>query len=134
MYNLMLTLHILAAGVLIGIVVFSLVLTIKNPVNRERLITVQTIRKLGPAAAIILIFTGVSLISQNPSILKEKMFFAKIILFISEGIIAEIIINRKIKNALTLESEQPIPTNPMFIWTLSSVVIVIAIVALGVML
>lgn len=134
MYNLMLTLHIFAAGILIGIVVFSLILTIKNPVNRERLAIVQTIRKLGPVAAIILVFTGVSLISQNPSILKEKIFFAKIILFIAEGIIAEMIINRKIKNALALESEQPAPTNPMFIWTLSSVVIVIAIVALGVML
>lgn len=134
MYNLMLTLHILAAGVLIGIVVFSLMLTIKNPINREHLIIVQTIRKLGPAAAIVLIFTGVSLISQNPSVLKEKIFFAKIILFIFEGIIAEMIINRKIKNALALESEQPIPTNPMFIWILSSVIIVIAITALGVML
>lgn len=136
MYNLMLTLHILGAGVLIGITVFSVMLTIKKPIVFESIKMMHLMHKLGPIAAGALLLTGIYLVSQNPEGLKgNPIFLAKIGLFVLDGLIAGVVINRKINYLATQNNSQVVADDSsLYFLTLANLVILTAIVALGVML
>ena len=56
-----LLLHLLSAGALIGVAVFSVVLTVKKPVESGRLQTLTLIRSAGTYAVGLLIVTGIYL-------------------------------------------------------------------------
>lgn len=135
MHILFLTLHILGAGVMIGIVVFSVVLNIQGTVTPERLKIFQTIRNTGIYAAIWLVITGLVLFFQEPEEFKRNvLFWVKMGLFVLDGIIAVLVIDRKTKNALANQTRRPVPISNMTVWALVNLAILFTIVTLGVMI
>ena len=130
---LFLVLHVIGSGLLVGVVVFSIILNIQNVVTQERLKIFQLIRDTGTYAAILQLVTGLVLYFQEPGEYNESTYFwIKIGLFVLDGIIAVIIIDRKTKNALATKTGETAPTSRMTIWLLANLVIIISIIALGV--
>lgn len=135
MHLVVLILHVLGAGVLIGIVVFSVILNIQGILTPERMKIFQTIRNTGIYASAVQLITGIVLYFQEPEEFKESVFFwVKIGLFVLDGIIAVLVIDRKVKNALASQTGKPKPISNMTIWTMVNLVILFAIVTLGVLL
>lgn len=123
MHQLFLILHIIGAGVIIGVVVFSVLLNIKEGVSQERLRIFQMVRLTGTVAAGWLLVTGLVLYFQEADELKGNvLFWIKIGLFVLDGIVAVLIIDRKIKRT-------PVPN--MTVWAIINALILFAIVALG---
>src|SRR3989338_7226040 len=97
MHALFLILHIVGAGVIIGVVVFVL-LNIKEGVSQERLKIFQMMRLTGTIAAGWLLATGLVLYFQEAEELKGNiLFWIKMGLFVLDGIIAVLIIDCKVK-------------------------------------
>src|SRR3990172_11063797 len=120
MHALFLILHIVGAGVIIGVVVFSVLLNIKEGVSQERLKIFQMVRLTGTIAAGWLLATGLVLYFQEADELKGNiLFWIKIGLFVLDGLIAVLLIDRKIK-------QQPIPN--LTVWAIINAVIILAIV------
>ncbi len=135
MHLLFLILHILGAGVLIGVVVFSVLLNIQGALTSERLKIFQTIRNTGTYAAVVMVITGLVLYFQEPEEFKDNiLFWVKIGLFVLDGIIAVLIIDRKVKNAIADQTGKSKSTSNMTIWVLVNLVIIFTIVALGVLI
>ena len=135
MHLLFLILHILGAGVLIGVVVFSVILNIQGTLTSERLKIFQIIRNTGTYAAVVMVITGLVLYFQEPEEFKDNiLFWVKIGLFVLDGIIAVLIIDRKVKNAIADQTGKSKSTSNMTIWVLVNLVIIFTIVALGVLI
>ena len=118
-----LILHLIGAGVIIGVVVFSVLLNIKDGVSQERLKIFRMVRLTGTVAAGWLLATGLVLYFQEADELKGNiLFWIKMGLFILDGLIAVLLIDRKIK-------QQPIPN--LTVWAIINAVIILAIVVLG---
>ena len=135
MHLLFLILHVLGAGVLIGVVVFSVSLNIQKSVTPERIKMFLKIRNTGTYAAALMLVTGLVLYFQEPEEFNESvLFWVKIGLFVVDGIIAVLIIDRKAKNAIATNAGKPAPISNMTIWVLANLVIIFTIVTLGVMI
>ena len=123
MHLLFVILHIIGAGVIIGVVVFSVLLNIKEGVSEERLKIFQTVRLTGTIAAGWLFVTGLVLYFQEAEELKGNiLFWIKMGLFVLDGMIAVLIIDRKVKKS-------PVPN--MTFWAITNAVVLFAIVVLG---
>lgn len=123
MHLLFLILHIIGAGVIIGVVVFSILLNIKEGVSVERLKIFQMVRLTGTIAAGWLLATGLVLYFQEAEELKSNiLFWAKMGLFVLDGIIAVLIIDRKVKKA-------PVPN--LTVWAIINALVLFAIVVLS---
>ena len=123
MHTLFLILHIIGAGVIIGVVVFSILLNIKEGVSQERLKIFQMVRLVGTIAAGWLLATGLVLYFQEAEELKGNiLFWIKMGLFVLDGIIAVLIIDQKIKKA-------PVPN--LTVWVIINAIVLFAIVVLG---
>ncbi|HLC38728.1 MAG TPA: hypothetical protein VJJ80_01185 [Patescibacteria group bacterium] len=123
MHALFLILHIVGAGVIIGVVVFSVLLNIKEGVSQERLKIFQMMRLTGTIAAGWLLATGLVLYFQEAEELKGNiLFWIKMGLFVLDGIIAVLIIDRKIKK---------VPTPNLTVLTIINAIVLFAIVVLG---
>lgn len=122
-----LILHILGAGVLVGVVFFSLVLVLKPSPDTTLL---KLIRPFGLYAAIWQLVTGVILaVPEWGKFGHSKIFWLKIGLFVVDGIIAERLINQKLRLA---ETGQTTPN--LKLWSWLSLLVIFTIVALGVIL
>lgn len=125
--EIVLILHILGAGVLIGVVFFSLVLVLKPSTDTSQL---RLVRPFGLYAAIWQLATGVMLAFPEWSKFgHSKVFWVKMAFFVIDGIIAERLINRKLQLA---ENNQLSPDIKLWSWL--SLLVVVTIVALGVIL
>ena len=123
MHTLFLILHIIGAGVIIGVVVFSILLNINERVSEERLKIFQMVRLTGTIAAGWLLATGLVLYFQEAEELKSNiLFWIKMGLFVLDGIIAVLIIDRKVKKV-------PVPN--LTVWAIINALIIFAIVTLG---
>lgn len=110
--TIVLALHVIGSGLMIGVVFFV----------------------FGTVAAIWQTVTGLILyFGEGDEFKDSKIFWIKIGLFILDGIIALLIIDRRIK---TIESKSKGEVNLQntFLWNLLSVLIVISIITLGVFL
>ncbi len=123
MHTLFLILHIIGVGVIIGVVVFSILLNIKEGVSQERLKIFQMVRLTGTIAAGWLLTTGLVLYFQEAEELKGNiLFWIKMGLFVLDGIIAVLIIDQKVKKT-------PIPN--LTVWAIINAIVIFAIVVLG---
>ncbi|MEK7142803.1 MAG: hypothetical protein AAB785_01205 [Patescibacteria group bacterium] len=123
MHTLFIILHIIGAGVIIGVVVFSVLLNIKEGASQERLQIFQLVRTTGTFAAGWLLITGLVLYFQEPEEFKGNiLFWVKMGLFVLDGLIAILIIDRKIKKS-------PVPN--MTVWAIINAIVLFAIVILG---
>ncbi|MDP3993009.1 MAG: hypothetical protein Q8Q05_02250 [bacterium] len=124
-----LLLHLLGAGVLIGVAVFSVVLSISKPVDQSRLQSIALIRRFGTYSVGLLIITGVYLAWQHyggwPTI---PRFWIKMGLIVLDGILAQVIIKQKINRAMNGDTAS---ANGLPLWTSISALVILLIVTLG---
>jgi uncharacterized membrane protein len=135
MHTFLLTLHVVGAGILAGGVVFSIILAIKGQIGIERLKIIQSIRNISIGAVALQVVTGFILYSLGADEFKRNLFFwIKMALFVLDGIIAVLIVDRKIKLISAASATSPIALGKIPLWLLVNLVIVLSIITLGVMI
>lgn len=135
MHTFVLILHVIGTGVFIGIVVFSFLLSLKKPITQESLRIFQTMARLGPVAAVLQILTGIYLFFQDPGEFKESvLFWVKMAIFVISGLIALLIVDRRVKRALAEQGGQVTHVGNLSFWTFVNLVFILTIVALGVII
>lgn len=93
-----LILHILGAGVLLGLVVLSAVIVFLNGLSEAMLKILEKTRWLGPGFSLWMLLTGAALYSFEPEEFRQsKIFWTKIGLYVVEGLVAALVIDAKIK-------------------------------------
>jgi uncharacterized membrane protein len=133
-YTVVLILHVLGAGILFSTGVFSLVLTTKKKVTKERLLTMDVFEKSAPVAALTQLVTGLILYARDADVFNiDPVFWLKISLFIVNGFLAVRIIKKK-RIALLKQKGNSIDADSLRFWTLLELLILIAIIACGVIL
>ncbi len=122
-------LHLIGAGILIGVAVFSVVLSVSKPLDQSRLQTVTLIRRYGTYSVGLLIVTGVYLAWKHyggwPTV---PRFWIKMGLIVLDGILAQVIIKHKINQAMNGDTAS---ANGLPLWTSISALIILLIVTLG---
>lgn len=97
-----LILHVLGAGVVLGVVFFSVIAVIKPAVVAEQLDRLHFVGRFGMWASGWQFVTGVILYLQEPDELQEnKIFWVKLGLYVVEGLFASIVLNRQLKKLQT---------------------------------
>lgn len=100
MHILLLVLHILGAGLLIGVVFLSLFLSVKPTWTPEKLSHLKFVGQFGMWASIWLFVTGVILAaSEWHEFQSNKLFWAKMALYVLEGTLASQLIGKKARLA-----------------------------------
>lgn len=131
----LLTLHVIGAGILIGIITIAIALSFTKEISTERAKIYQLFGKIGFIAGMLLLATGIGLYLQEPDEFNESTFFwIKIGLFIVDGIIATQIVDRKVKEAVDRKNGQLIVQNKVTRWFWANLVILVSIITIGVFL
>lgn len=125
-HNLVLLLHLLSAGVLIGVAFFSLVFTAKAPVPAEQLKFVDKLRSYGTLAVGALLLSGLFLVWDEPGKLGSWRFWLKMGLILVDGFLAQALIKTKILRAMNGGDQAG-----LYRLTTISAVIITLVVALG---
>ena len=124
-----LLLHLLGAGVLIGVAVFSVLLSVAKPVDQARLQSLKLIRLSGTYAVGLLVITGVYLAWQHfggwPT---HVRFWVKMGLIVVDGFLAQFVIRQKVNQAISGDGSS---TTALPLWTVVSALVIILIVTLG---
>lgn len=132
---LLLILHVISAGVLVGIVTLAIVLSFAKEITLERAKIYQLIGKIGFFAAGLVLISGIGLYLQEPDEFNKNIFFwVKIGLFVVDGIIATQIVDRKVKDAVLKKNGQLINQNKVTRWFWANLIIIISIITIGVFL
>lgn len=125
-------LHILGAAVLIGVVFFSLTLSIEKPLTTERLRMIKYLRPFGMYAAIWELITGIHLASADWDAFNHNpIFWSKMVLFLVDGVLAERIIKRKIELLEAKAAGEVAVKHDLLLWTWISVLVILTVVILG---
>lgn len=135
LHDIILLLHILGAGVVIGVVFFSLVLAFKKPLDTNRLSALKLVRGYGTTGVGWMFITGVILVylenQDGNHLLSSRVFWMKMALIIADGILVYAVINRKISQ---LESGSTAATPGLKTATFVSALLFLGIVTLGFLL
>ena len=134
MHTIILALHIIGAGLMLGVVFFALVIYFKKSLEPSVLAILRTILLFGTIGAIWQVITGLYLFFNERSEFQDsQIFWIKIGLFILDGILALFIIDRKIKTA-EARAKGEIILKDVRSWGLLSLMIILSIIILGVYL
>jgi len=132
LHDFVLLLHLLGAGVVIGVIFFSLVLAFRKSLDSSKLSILKLIRGYGTAGISWMFVTGVILVylenQDGNNLLSSKVFWVKMALIAADGILAYSVINRKITD---LESGQVAAAPGLKTATVISALLFIGIVTLG---
>lgn len=134
LHTIVLALHVIGAGLMLGTVFFAFIIAFKKVLDPSKLAILKNIFVFGTIGAIWQTATGIILYFQENGEFKDsKMFWVKIGLFILDGIVALLIVDRRIK---TVESGSKGEANlgKTYLWSLLSLLIIISIIILGVFL
>lgn len=130
MTELILILHVLGAGLIIGIIFFSVILTFRPHLPPEKLSMLRWIGRFGMAASIWQLLTGIYLTSTEWSEFRDsRLFWVKMGLYVLEGIIAGLLIERRVKHASQENTGRGFGLT-FLLWS----VIILGIVIIGVLL
>lgn len=133
MHLLFLTLHVIGAGILVGVVIFSLVIAFKKDFDPTRLAIFKDVRKWGTAGALLLFLTGISMYLSDPEEFnKNPLFWIKMGLVLLDGVVAVLIIDRRVKKIQLAKKAKSIEMEGLTLWGMVSLIIVVAIIYLGV--
>lgn len=126
----LLILHIIGAGLLIGVVVFSLSLAFKKTWSQNRIHTLHYIGTFGIWASMWQLVTGVLLASSEwEEFSGSHIFWTKMGLYVVEGVLASMLIMRKAKQLQEGDSK------PGFmVLLLIHTILILGIVGIGVFL
>lgn len=128
---LLLTIHLVAVGVLVGVVFLSLYYVIKSK-SIEQLQDFIAIRRIGSISATIAILSGITMFSRSPSShLGDIFFWAKMSLIVIDGLIAEFGFIHVLKKAVANKDTSDLRGKLLF-WAIMSAVVIIAIIAISV--
>lgn len=135
LHDVVLLLHILGTGVVVGVIFFSLVLAFKKPLDSNKLSILKLVRGYGTAGVSWMFLTGVILVyienQDGNNLLSSEIFWVKMALIIADGILAYLVINRKISQ---LESGSTAAAPGLKTATIVSTLFFIGIVTLGFLL
>jgi uncharacterized membrane protein len=127
-----LLLHILGAAVLVGVVFFSLTLSIEKPLTVERVRIIKYVRPFGLYAAFWMLITGIHLAQHDWEDLSHNpVFWTKMALLAADGFIAEKIISKKLALMEAKASGGTVPETNLSVWTWTSAIIILAVFSLG---
>lgn len=128
LHDIVLILHVLGAGVIIGIGVLALAIAKKKTLSPEEITRLQWVGKFGLPASIVQLVTGLYLASADWGTLhSSKIFWTKMIVFVLQGVIAGRFIAKKVKAAGEGKGG-------LFAILLLHSLMILTIVALGVMI
>lgn len=131
----LLILHILGAGLLIGLVVITTIIVFMRDLSDGMLRTLLKVRWLGLAGSVWQLVTGGALYYLEREELNDsKIFWTKLGLYVLEGIIISLVIDRKIKRERASGSDVVAATKKLRFAFLFHALLIIAIVILGVLL
>lgn len=134
MHNIVLALHVIGSGLMLGVVLFALLIYFKKSIDPYTLKNLKTIMLIGTVGAIWQLLTGLYLFLVELDEFKDsKIFWIKIILYFIDGILAVFIIDRKIKQVEKL-AEKETSLNDLVSWGSLSLMIILSIIILGVYL
>jgi|GEM_PF-2567177 len=129
---LLLTLHLLGVGVLIGVVVITFFIGLKGEFSRELTVNFIKLRKIGSGGAALAILSGLLMaVPYYEGLLRSPLFLTKLALVFSDGVISQLIILPKLKEVLKTHRYAEAPKAIAF-WSLVSLIIVVTIVAISV--
>ncbi len=133
LHDIILILHVLGAGVIIGLVFFSLTLVIKPPITPDKLKIYGYLGKFGPYASVWQLLTGLYLASAGWNDIKSlPIFWVKMGLYVIAGFIAAVLIKSKVKKAVVTNDLTPVQNLPLL--TILFALVILAIVTIGVIL
>jgi len=125
------SIHLLGVGVLVGVVFFSLYCAVKLR-SIDQLKDFITLRRIGAAGAAVAILAGIAMAWRWFSyLLNDNSFLLKMGLVLADGVIAELIFIRILKQSLA-NSDIEGAKKRLLPWAIISVLIVIAIVVVAV--
>lgn len=134
LHTIFLILHVLGAGLLVGVVFFSLVLSIKKPLDIARLKIIKYVGNFGVYAAVWLLLTGAVLFwNEHQEFQAKRLFWIKMVLFVVDGIIAERLIRTKVESAIASNNPESV-SKSLPVWTYASALVIILIVSFGVLI
>ncbi len=127
--------HVIGAGIIIGIVFLSLAIALKPNLQVEDIKWLQYIRSFGMAGALLLLITGVYLAVEHwEHVGKNPLFWAKMTLFVVDGIIAERVIAVKMKRILAGTAIDTSIQKDLSLWSWVSALVVFLIVTIALFL
>lgn len=125
-------LHLLGAGVMIGIIFFSLVLSIKKPLEVEDFRRLNFIRHFGIFVVFFMLITGLHLVQNDFDYYKaNSIFWTKMGLIIVDGLIAERIIKAKMELVMKSGIVDDNTRRTLPIWAWISTLVIFSVVTLG---
>ena len=134
LHTIVLALHVIGAGLMLGVVFFAFIIVCKKVLDPSKLLILKNIFIFGTVGAIWQTITGIILYFQEGGEFKDsKIFWVKIGLFVLDGIVALLIIDRRIK-IIESESKSEANLGKTYLWSLLSLLIIISIIILGVFL
>ena len=134
LHIIVLSLHVVGAGIMLGVVFFAFLTALKKTLDQSQLAVLKNFYIFGTVGAIWQIITGIILYLQEDGEFKDsKIFWTKIGLFVLDGIVAVLVVDRKIKS-VEAGSKGEIDFGNTYLWTLLSLLIIISIITLGVFL
>lgn len=129
---LLLTLHLIGVGMVVGTVFATLIFVYKNLTDPTNLTTHQTVRKLGMYGAGLAIVTGIIMAWRfRIPIIGNWLFDAKLILILIDGIIAERVIKHQIDASL-VNKNSPDLRSKLLGWAWISIIVIVAVIAISV--
>lgn len=133
-HTIVLALHVIGASMMFGVVLFAFVVTFKKTLDPSKLSVLKNFYLFGTVGAIWQVATGVILyLQEGGEFAESKLFWTKIGLFVLDGIVAVLVIDRKVKQA-DQESKGEVSLGSTNYWALFSLLIIITIIILGVFL
>lgn len=134
MHTTLLFLHVLGAGVVVGIVVISFFSALR-PLSATMLDRIGYIGKFGMWASAWQLATGIGLYALEPEEFSgSRLFWVKMALFVVEGVLAASLLARKAREAGAQLAKGEKPTNSLAVILTLHALLIVAIVGAGVFL
>lgn len=132
----LLILHVLGAGVVIGVAVLAFAAVIRPPINQTTLDRMAFVGKFGMWGSIWQLLTGVGLMAQEWDELRgNTLLWTKIVLWAVEGFLASTVVSRQVKRIEgALAQNLAPPAAGLTTTLLTNAVIILLIAAIGVFL
>lgn len=135
MHTILIALHVIGSGIMLGVVFTSLIIVFKKTLSPESVGILKRIQLFGTVGAIWQTITGLILFFQEKEeFIGSSIFWVKMGLFILDGVLAVLIIGSKIRKAEAQAKGQTLDVSNVPLWAMTSVVIISTIIILGVFL
>jgi len=125
--------HVIGTGALLAAVLVPPIVVFKKTLDQRDLHLLSQLKWLGTCSIVVLILSGLSLMDGGAEHSGDRrVFFSKLGLIVVSGIVANLVIERQVKKALT--GAQPVNQKFLKTWFILHTLVVLAIVVLGVMM